>query len=346
MEENIRKRAPSGERIMLAQNVPLEKPLAIRISPTNCCNFSCEYCAFALPEYRKTYSGKFMEFSLYEKILQSIHMSFGKVSRMFLVGAGEPLLHPRIADMVALAVEMGVTDTIEIVTNGVLLTKKLSDALIQAGLSLIRISVNGLSDEDFKKYCGTTVKFEEYVNQIRYLYEHRKNLTIYTKIMNYMVTQEERYHKFINTFGPYADTVNVENLVQADARIDYDAIVQGNVVFDKTVVNTKLLPTAICSMAYYTLQIDENGKVYPCCSVSADRQNEVPCLGDATKEELGDIWRGKGYHFQRKMLEGAQYVSQYCKECKIMSTRVQPEDILDLEVDFLREKYDHILESF
>ena len=63
---------------------------------------------------------------------------------------GEPLLHPRIADMVAYAKDHGVLD-IYFNTNAMLLTEKKAKALIAARLNRISISVEGTDPVAFER---------------------------------------------------------------------------------------------------------------------------------------------------------------------------------------------------
>ena len=54
------------------------------------------------------------------------------------------MLHPDIASMVKYAKKANVADCVNIISNGSLLTKEMSNALIDAGVDNIRISLQGL----------------------------------------------------------------------------------------------------------------------------------------------------------------------------------------------------------
>ena len=64
------------------------------------------------------------------------------------------MLHPNIAEFVSYAKKADVADRIEVVTNAVALTPAMSDKLIDAGADRLRISINGLSDEDYHNNCA------------------------------------------------------------------------------------------------------------------------------------------------------------------------------------------------
>src|SRR6185503_16502798 len=62
---------------------------------------------------------------------------------------GEPLLHVGIADMVRMAKVRGMTT--QMFTNGLPLTEKIADRLLDAGLDALRFSVDGVSEEVYQK---------------------------------------------------------------------------------------------------------------------------------------------------------------------------------------------------
>ncbi|MFY9446498.1 MAG: radical SAM protein [Dethiobacteria bacterium] len=105
------------------------------IEPTNSCNLKCKTCI------RRSWSEKegFMDFDLYQKIIASAQKipTFEKVS---FWGWGEPLLHPRIVDMIAAAKGAGAMT--QMITNGMLLTKGLAEVLVQTGLDSVIISID------------------------------------------------------------------------------------------------------------------------------------------------------------------------------------------------------------
>jgi len=160
------------------------------------CNLCCKGCT-AFSQLAQE------EFLSYEGYCRDMHklaeLTEHNLSEIMYTG-GEPLLHPQIADMVAYVTERQVADRVEIVTNGMLLTHELSDKLIDAGLKRLRISVDGLSSEDYMRYCGVQMDFEQFVEQIQYFYAHKKETSLYIKIINYMVSQPEQRKKFYDIF--------------------------------------------------------------------------------------------------------------------------------------------------
>jgi MoaA/NifB/PqqE/SkfB family radical SAM enzyme len=63
-------------------------------------------------------------------------------------GFGEPLAHPRILEMVAQVKAVGVPE-VELITNGCLLSREVSRALIEAGLDTLWVSLDGIRPESY-----------------------------------------------------------------------------------------------------------------------------------------------------------------------------------------------------
>jgi len=333
MPDNLqRMRAPSGDRLILVEAVPLAAPQCIRIEPAQICNFRCEFCPLSLESYRQNATGGLMDFNLFLSVIEDIQRSFSHVKTIMLVGMGESLLHPRIADMVSAITKCSLADTVEITTNASLLKPELSDALVSAGLNMIRLSINGLSDSDFKHFTGVNIDFEEYVHNIAYLFSNRKQMKVYAKILNYMVKTPERYEQFVQIFKPISDMLSVENLIEGSPDIDYQQIAGEGISFDQTQSNTALVKTNICSMPFYTLQINVDGTVYPCCTPG------VSCIGNVQNTSLKEIWEGPSYEFQRRMLDGVNGIT-FCESCKSMKYRVYPEDSLEGHANALKKKF-------
>jgi len=83
-----------------------------------------------------------VSFELFERVVRQA--AEARVLQMAL-GGGEPLLHPRLLDMVRLARQSGIVPNLT--TNGNLLAVEVAAALKEAGLGQAQISLNGASVE-------------------------------------------------------------------------------------------------------------------------------------------------------------------------------------------------------
>ncbi len=112
------------------------------VEPTNRCNLDCRTC---MRQGWEEGLG-FMEFGLFDKIISGLR-PFETPPGLFLGGYGEPLSHPRIAEMVALA--KPVCNEVELISNGILLDEKMTERLTDAGLDRLWVSIDGASPASY-----------------------------------------------------------------------------------------------------------------------------------------------------------------------------------------------------
>lgn len=323
-----------GKRKLLAPQLPLKTPFMVQIFPAYACNFKCEFCIFSQPKEKHGFMSEvaLMDLNVFKKTIEDFKQFPEKIKMLRFAGTGEPLLHKNIAQMVEIAKDAKVAQRIDIVTNGSLLTKKLSDDLISADLDYLRISVNGLNDEDFQKHCKTKVDFKTFVEEIRYFYQNKKNTILYIKIIDYMVEKKEDKNFFFDTFESICDTISVEHLVETTEIVDIDKIITKNSL--QTSQNgTDLLDVTVCPQPFYMMQVNPDGNIVPCCAM------EYPgILGNVEKENASELWTGEKFNsFRHSLLENQK--NEICKRCKVFRYGIYPEDVLDDHVDVLKKKY-------
>jgi radical SAM protein with 4Fe4S-binding SPASM domain len=256
-----------------------------------------------------------------------------KIKTIHFMGYGEPLLHNCVADMVAYAVSGNVAEKVDVVTNGTLLSNKVSDNLIAAKLDWLRISVNGLSSQEYKKNCGANVDFNKFVDNIAYFFKNRGNTKVYIKIFDYMVATLKRKKIFYDIFEPICDVLSVEYLGDYVEGIDFRRI-SGNIT-GLSLRGTEKCNQKVCPMPFYMLRINPDGNCTPCCEprlkVSLGNISEIP---------LSDIWNGMKFkRFRYAMLDGTNKMSGVCKACRSYISSTYQEDVLDNDADRLKQFY-------
>lgn len=334
--KNLEGTTPGGVRQPLVEILPLEMPLLVQIFPVYGCNFKCGYCIHSLERQQHGYISDetLMPWDLYCKTVDDIKESGKKIKMLRFAAIGEPLLHPQIAEMVAYAKKADIADSIDIVTNGSLLTHELSNRLIEAGLSKLRISLEGLSSEEYLEHALAKVNFEDFVENIRYFYEHCGNTKMYIKIIDYMVQSKELKEKFYKIFEPITHDIAIEHLTPTLKEIDYD-IVSNGMKTDKPQNGENLLEAQVCPQPFYMMQINPDGNVIPCCSM---HYPEV--MGNIRKQRIQEIWNGKEYkEFCKALLNGVKNMDNECRECKLYLYDLHEEDRLDENIDYIKTLY-------
>jgi MoaA/NifB/PqqE/SkfB family radical SAM enzyme len=320
--------------VALAEKLPLKTPFSVDYFLVNACNLRCVFCGFSSSDEEYKFPKRIsLDFNLFKKSIDDMKNFSDKIKTIHFMGYGEPLLHERISDMVAYTVSSNVAEKVDIVTNGILLSHKLSDKLIAAKLDWLRISVNGLSSAEYKKNCGANVDFNKFIDNIAYFFNNRGNTKVYIKILDYMVETEERKKMFYDIFEPICDALSIEHLGDCVEGIDFQGI-SGNIT-GLTVRGTEKCTQKVCPLPFYMLRVNPDGNCTPCCEprfkVSLGNISEIP---------LPDIWNGiKFNRFRYAMLDGANKMSGMCKVCQVYLYQSLLEDVLDNDAERLKQFY-------
>jgi len=130
-----------GENYLCLQR-PITHLAKVYIEPTNACNLECRTCI------RNVWDEPIgrMSTKTFDRIMEGLKV-FSPKPTVFFGGFGEPLSHPGIVDMVAQVKALGIT--VELITNGTLLTREMSRQLIEAGLDMLWVSLDGATPESY-----------------------------------------------------------------------------------------------------------------------------------------------------------------------------------------------------
>lgn len=313
-----------AERTKLSSAIPLPAPYSIYVFPSTYCNFKCVYCAhmFSPDEIKQKYGLERNNMSLdtFRTTIAQIAEFPERIRLLSLTGQGEPLMNKNIAEMVRIAKEAGVAERIEIISNGRLLSQKMADNLIDAGLDTLRISLQGLNSKKYQDVAGVKVDFDEFYDNIRYFYEHKKTTDLFVKVMDIALDAGEE-QAFYDRFRSCSDRMYVERMLPAYAGV---AITDGmQVDYDR--YGRKIAPRDVCPLAFYMLGVFPEGDVEPC-----DTIYKPVVLGNVHSERLVDMWRGeKLRNFWKQHLEGKRRDNPKCATCNAPDDVSHPEDILD-----------------
>lgn len=160
-----------NKRIKLAEVVPLSQPYVIMIDPCGRCNFKCVFCPCNNNKSNLSERHKMMSIDVFDRVVSDIAEFPHKIKAIDVYGYGEPLLNPDLPEMIKHLYKAEVCEKIRIVTNGSLLTRQMSEELVESGLDYAKISIEGLSDGKYRDICGVDIDFNELVENIRYFYK-------------------------------------------------------------------------------------------------------------------------------------------------------------------------------
>jgi len=133
-------------KYIASKNKETNYPIYVLIEPTSICNLRCKMCFQVDRDFvTREYMGK-MNFELYKEIIDEISANGTKA--ITFASRGEPLLHPKIADMLKYA--SGKFIDIKINTNATKLTKELSKIILSSGVNEIVFSVDSDNKEQYE----------------------------------------------------------------------------------------------------------------------------------------------------------------------------------------------------
>lgn len=141
LKPGARLRIEAGSNAMRLHRPPTQLT-RISIEPTNRCNLDCVTCI------RNDWESDLgqMADATFDRILAGIQ-DVTPTPTLFFGGLGEPLAHPRTIEMIARAKALGAP--VEMITNGTLLTAQRSRQLIDAGLDVLWVSIDGASPASY-----------------------------------------------------------------------------------------------------------------------------------------------------------------------------------------------------
>jgi radical SAM protein with 4Fe4S-binding SPASM domain len=302
----------------LADVIPLTTPYLIRIDPSNLCNFRCSFCPTGDSDLLKSVGRPrgMMEYDLFTKIIDDISRFDTKLKKLSFYKDGEPLLNKRLPDMIRYARSKngGVAEQYWLTTNGSLLNPALNLELIDAGLDLIRISIESVSSEGYHSIAKVRLDYDKLRSNIADLFAHRQNCKIHVKIVDTNLSVAEK-EKFYDDFTDIATSVHIDSLM-GWSMSDTKDFTLGNTP-QASPDGAELITKEVCPFPFYTLTINFDGTVSVCC---VDWSHST-IVGDLKYQSIQDIWNGAElFKFRKMHLEYRRSENRACADCQYLNT--------------------------
>lgn len=282
-------------------------PTKASVEPTARCNLNCKFCPQDSIE-RKRGS---MDYEDFKKIVSKI-FTLQEVTFSWM---GEPLMNEDIFKMVDFAENSGLTTTID--TNATLLKKRYKEVL-DSELSVMRISLDGFSQETLEKYRGGAT-FESIKEGIRLLYENSGDEDCPELYLRFLVFRynEKEIPEIINFaeeiganlslgspalvyWGPDKNFDKIEEWMSEDERFRRYEKIDGEYEIKNPIP---------CPAYLSSVQISWDGKVVPCCfDVNADYS-----MGNIFDESLNKIFWGEASRDLRERMREKSL--PFCGKC-------------------------------
>ena len=327
-----------NDRVDLKDVLPLDTPFTLNVFPINACNFKCHYCAQSLgPKGLKSFNNfdlsEKMSLKTFEKIVQDSKKFNQPYKLLSFMGHGEPLLNKELPAMVKLAKDSGIAQRVEILTNGSLLTPELSDALIDAGITNVRISLQGLSSEHYEKTSKFKIDFDTYLSNLAYFHNKglEKESRLFVKILD-CALDEGQEDEFYKIFDPISTRMYIEKVKPV-----YDGVESTKHMTDVTTdrYGNAHEPRIVCPLAFFSMAIWPNGDIAPC-----DAIYKPIVLGNVNTDDLSEVFNGpKNSAFRMELLKGNKNHIEGCNKCCAPDDVSHEKDELDSSAEDLIIKF-------
>ena len=246
-------------------------PIEITLESTAKCNLYCPMC----PRHIYTFDNENMDLDLYKKIVQDCK---DYVEFIWPYGIGEPMIHPKIFDMIRITREAGIRTGMS--TNATLLDDRRADMLLESGLDYVIFAFDGASKETYEKYrFGAT--FEKTRENIMNFLQRKLDRKSPIYVVLQMVMLKENSHE-VQAYKKLWSIPGVDEIRFKRDEIQIEGSKIPNVEF-------KVQRGNPCHLLWRgPLYVRYDGLAYPCCYMY-----DEPPIGDLKKQSVMQVWNSE-----------------------------------------------------
>jgi len=279
-------------------------PQYLHLEVTNACNMQCVMC----PRENMDRPVGFMEWSLFEKIIDEAALRKKFVEGLALMGLGEPLLSRDLIRMSQRAKQAGFTH-VYTSTNALLLDRGKAEEIIErSGLDRVIFSVDGATRETYERirrggdHATVVDNIEGFLDLKRSLGSSTPRTTLQILVME---DTREELEDFLDLWVPRmgeGDDILVKHVDTFGGQVEDRRIDREGEPAERFA----------CRQLWKDLSISWDGRVTVCCK---DVLYKL-AVGNVREHALEELWRGKRWEAIRKVhLEGRWDSIHPCDGC-------------------------------
>ena len=286
----------------LKREVVSNYPVAAFIEPNLFCNLQCPACPTGLRLDLRP------RVSIREELFKAAIDEIGDyVFQLYMYNWGEPLLHKTTPELIryAKAKEIKIILSTNLSMN---LTDDYIERLVRSGLDTLIVSLDGVTEEVYKKYRrnGDLNLVRENVRRIRDMKERLSSPTP-TIVWQFLVFRHNE-HEIGEAQRQYkewgADELSIGTAIMplepGHEGFEPSTLPQYNMYhpdnFVQREAQRQISSGRSCSWLYGVFVLNPNGKVSPCCAVPAQRDD----FGDyAPDKKFFDVWNNETFRRAR-----------------------------------------------
>lgn len=249
----------------------------------------------------------YMDLGLFEHIVNQVS---GHAISLNLHHTGEPLLHPKLPEMIKIAKKADVK--VQIHTNATLLNQELSIKILESNLDEISFSFDGFDKFSYES-IRCNARYEETLNNIYNFLRlkkdgnFKKTFTVFETIIFNKYEQKAIKKKFKNS------------LVQAGINrfITKSPHNWAGEYNSKNSMNGNNKRIIQCTFPWYAMSIFWNGVVSPCPQDFFGYMK----MGDLNYQSISQIWNSDTYQKLRHSFLKINHLNKRCSECDRINRR-------------------------
>lgn len=296
----------SIQKNFIKNDIVIGYPYYLVIDPTNICNLHCPLCPTG--QGRKEYPKGTMKFALFKSIIDEIGRYLYEIQ---FGNWGEPLLNKELYQMIRYAHQNKVKTIVHTNLN-IEIEKKEIISLINSGLDVLYVSLDGITQETYEKYRkgGNFTKVISNIKLISSIKKHfgRKLPKIVWQFMVTKYNESEIADAKIMAKDLGVDFVLTQVRCDTGKEIFMNKEERFNNVKDwlpteekYSMYNYKTRETKrkkmYCDFLWTFCAIEWDGGVFPCCA--GYKKDYI--FGNITKDKFKNIWNNKNYRESRKL---------------------------------------------
>jgi len=283
------------------EDAPL--PPMVVLDVTNTCNIACIHCPQSDIQARPGFRSSHLNYDFLIRIVDEIAET-GRDCLLRFAGDGEPFMHPRLLDMLRYAKEH-CQAKLNLTTNGILMTPKRIDALLDIGVDLIDISLDALTRRTYETIrCGGD--YVRLMANIFYLLDRRDRAVRPMKVMVSFIEQHENEGEtagFRGFWSPLVNHVMVRQLHSAIGLVKAVESAERNLA-----PATERFP---CPHLWKRLTVDFSGTIKFCAHDWVF--HDAVALGNIAEIGLKQAWQGAALSELRNHHQAGDY--SHCTPC-------------------------------
>ena len=301
----------------------VDVPEKVYIEPTSTCNLNCKIC------FRHGWIDEklgYMSMECFDRLADSVRQ-ISTLKEAFFGGMGEPLCHPDIYQMIS---ELSEGLHVSVLTNGTMLTEECSKQLVDAGLDMLWVSMDGF-EQGIYESIQLGSRFNLIVKNLRAFNKARTGTSVKLGITFVVspdnVEQLQKINAFADEFN--VDEINISHMIPGEA-IEKEKMVN---FYDRADIPVgkmhRFEPKAnetqenVCPFIQQkAVFVKWNGDVVPCMQLLHscytylyDEKRKITSFsyGNILKNTLKESWENEEYQEFRQRVN--TFYFPFCRVC-------------------------------